>query len=423
MLNAFVLLSFIVLCVTLVIDAKMHRLSDLIGVAVYYNLLFLIGAGLYLIYFQALSNSYLDGIDYRSVMPWAVMYFNVFIVTFIAVSRLVCWKVLSVTKNSCDFDIVRGRKFVLATYLIFVVVVLLLVFSENAPIKSLFTGDFSNIALAILRSDASHGSGIIENVKTELIKNFLPLLFPIGIALFFERLITVLPLIVSGIVSLISLMWFVEKASVVYFALSIVCVVFMYRPKLLRISAQTVIFSAVTICFLLLMFFFVYSKQVDSEGYGYLIDIFEHRFSTQSVGYILSLLYFPDDLRFRGLAGISNILARISGEEFQSVYACLIDYIEPEFASISGSMSSFSGGDAWGLFGYSGLIMAPLICGIYYGAANSAFYSSRMRVLLFPLTITLFYKPILASSFFGFLFPVGFAQILIGYWAFLKVVK
>ncbi|HNY30989.1 MAG TPA: hypothetical protein PKO15_08880 [Fibrobacteria bacterium] len=422
-MDAFVILSFCLLAIVLVLDAKMHRVSDLIGIAIYYNLLFLIGIGLYAIYFGLISNSYLDDIDYGSVMPWAVMYFNVFIVVFLAVSRLVCRGVLNVAKNGDGFDVLIGRKFKNITYLLFFGLLILFAISENAPLKSLFTGDLSNIALAVLRSDASHGGGFFDKVKTELIKNFLPLLFPIGIALYFERRILILPLIVSGIVSLVSLMWFIEKASVVYFALSIVCVVFMYRPSALRVSMQSAVFLGITFFFLAFMFYFVYAKQVNSEGFGYLLDIFEHRFSTQSVGYILSFLYFPEELRFRGLAGISNMLARFSGEDFQSVYACLIDYIEPEFASISGSMSSFSGGDAWGLFGYPGLIIAPLVCGVYYGVANSAFYSRRLRFLVFPLTITLFYKPILASSFFGFLFPVGFTQLLIGYWAFAKVVK
>lgn len=410
------------------VQKKIFFKLDLISFAVFFNVIFLILIPLLLFRFFDVSNSYFDGVEAKSLLDlldWTIWVLCYFLFVFYWVSTQTALSVRRLYFNrtfKIDFNR-AGNALTLVSVLSLAALLGLLSSDESLPLRQLFSGKASAFELAISRSDFSQATTFFGILSKEIIKNYLPLLFPLMVAIKYEGWNThwtKIGLCSAFFVSFFSMLWAIEKIAIMYFAISIYCVQIAYGKKISR--AATFLMGFVLFVLVVLSFYLVYFSKIDEEGTGYLVDVFLHRATTQAVGYVLAFNYFPGQLDFKYLSGISGFLASLSGEQFSSVYGAVIDYAEPDFADISGAMSSFSMGDAWGLFGVVGVLICPFVLGLYYGLANSVVYT-RSKLPWLLLFVMLFSKPYIASGFYGFLYPVGFLSILIPYWIFLKFVR
>lgn len=396
---------------------------DLISFVIYFNLIFLIGFSLLLFNFSDVSNSYFDPYPVEKVMGFSLLAFFYFVVFFCYASKFFCHYFLvklDIDDNFFDLSKIYDVLVVLS-WLSFGFLIFHIVFGQNVAIKNFFSMNSTSLELATSRAETTQASGFLGVLVKELLKNYIPLLFPLLLMirrLGFRSKFLMTNLIIAFFASLIATAWFIEKASVVYFGFSILAVHLCFD---LNVSFGRILsYLSLLFFFLVGMFYFFYLNAVERDGVGYLIQILSHRFTTQVAGYVLALYVFPDYIDFRGISGISGFFASVAGDKFQSTYGILIDFLDPENAAISGAMSSFAVGDAWGLFGIWGVLISPFVCGVYYGLANLPF-KGRARVILMPLVIFLFSKPLLASGFYGFLYPIGMLSILLPYWLFLRM--
>lgn len=85
----------------------------------------------------------------------------------------------------------------------------------------------------------------------------------------------------------------------------------------------------------------------------------------------------------------------------------MIDYAVPEFADISGAMSSFAAGDAYGLFGWWGILIGPAFAAFFYFLFYYLTVAGNARFLFIGMYGLYFGNAYLASSFYSFVWPVG----------------
>ena len=120
-------------------------------------------------------------------------------------------------------------------------------------------------------------------------------------------------------------------------------------------------------------------------------------------------VHYFDSHDFLYLSGISNSLAALVGENFQSPYSLLIDFYVPEYAETSGALSSFAVGEAYALFGLIGVFLSGIIVGLYYSFFEATKHSNFLSVIFVGVYGLFFSHFYVASSFYGFLWPVGLA--------------
>ena len=151
-------------------------------------------------------------------------------------------------------------------------------------------------------------------------------------------------------------------------------------------------------------YFVIYKDKATT--FGYIVEIVEHRLMSQGVGSVMAFDYFYDR-NFLGVSGISNLMASMSNADFKSTYGLLIDYYVPETENVSGAMSSFAAGDAYGLFGWFGVTISGLVIGLFF-AFLTATSASRFLSAVFCGAFGVYYSHFfVASSFYGFLWPIG----------------
>lgn len=211
-------------------------------------------------------------------------------------------------------------------------------------------------------------------------------------------------LTISVIMGVIAGVWYFEKSSLVFYIAGFLGV-WLFSGR--KIPAR-ILFGYLLIGLLLVlgMYFLTYRDKVD--GWSYLSDIFIHRFTTQSVGVAMAFEWYPSRLAMKGFSGVSSILANLSGEQFSSVYGDIIDEAVPQFADISGAMSSFAVGDAYGLFGWLGVLISPVILAAYYASVEYSRYVGGLSLLMAPIYGYFFSSFFVASSFYSFIWPIGF---------------
>lgn len=204
------------------------------------------------------------------------------------------------------------------------------------------------------------------------------------------------------ILSINSAIFFFEKSGIVALFFGYLAVYLMTGG---RLKVRTVLMLiAGGLGSIILMYIVVYqSRIVDND---YLYNIIFARTLTQSVGSIMSVEYFSTH-DVVGVAGISDMWASLVGEDFQSPYGMLIDYYVPETKQTSGSLSSFAAGEAYGLFGYFGVVFGGALTALYYSFFS---FTARNRSLAFfgIGNYAIFFGNIyLASGFYSFMWPVG----------------
>ncbi|MCE6964805.1 oligosaccharide repeat unit polymerase [Enterobacter sp. MW07] len=269
----------------------------------------------------------------------------------------------------------------------------------KAGVWGLFNSSMSEINES--RHMLSSGGGILSFNKI-LVQSWIPILsytiFYMHLTHHKERLLTIFSFVLGALAAV----FFFEKSTLFFFLLGYIAV-YLYAGR--KISL-TIIFSAFITAIIVVSFMYIITYGDRISGSDYLLDIIIHRTATQSVGSVMALNYFENHDYFY-LSGISNMLASLTGEKFRSVYSALIAYYDPENADISGSLSSFAAGEAYGLFGYPGIIFGGVIVGIFYAFLEASKYAKNLS-LLFVGFYGLYYSHFyIASSFYSFIWPIG----------------
>lgn len=199
-------------------------------------------------------------------------------------------------------------------------------------------------------------------------------------------------------------------ASIYYFEKSMLFVnflgffsIYIYAGNKIKIK-HIIIILVSAILSIFAMFILTYQDMILDNRY--LIDIFIHRFMTQCAGSIMAIDYFSVNDKL-GFAGVSHLWASAFGNTFQSVYAFLIDHYVPESKDISGSLSSFAVGDAFGLFGFFGVFISGIIVGVYYSFLEATKNSKFLSYIFVGFYGVYFSHSYIASGFYSFVWPVG----------------
>ena len=329
----------------------------------------------------------------------------VFIVMFFMTYRL-AFPVFSTLVSRVSLDISYSRLIFLlscGSVVIFAFVVLLS-YRYSTGVFAFIAGlDYHSVA--VKRNELSQGGGILK-----LNKLFMKSWVPMHSYLFFY-VICLLPsirpmhkffLAVSVVSGVFASLFFLEKAVLFLYVFGFVGV-YVYAGRSLKV--YYIVFSfLLALALVSIMYMLTYGDRI--VDFVYLKNIILHRVMTQSVGSVMAFDYFST-FEFKGMAGVSNFWASLNNEVFSSPYADIIKYYVPETADISGALSSFVTGEAYGLFGLYGVFASGMIIAFWYAFFEATKYSKALSVIFVGVYGLYFSHPYVASSFFGFVWPLG----------------
>ena len=291
---------------------------------------------------------------------------------------------------------------------IFLLYFVLITLAYDASIVGILK--FNLEELNLRRTQLAQGGGFLSFNKV-IIKQWIPMLaymwyyvyltekkLPLGQRVLFYCTVAM---------SLLASVWYFEKSIIAFHLLGFVGT-YVFAGRTLK---KKVVLAAIGASILLVssMYIAIYqSKIVDSK---YLFNILVHRATSQCVGSIMAIDYYSMNTP-EGYAGVSNLWASAVGERFQSPYSKIIDHYIPETQEISGSLSSFVTGEAFGLFGLFGVVFSGIIIAIYYAFFEASKHSEFTAYLIVPLYAVIFSHFYVASSFYSFMWPVGFVYAL-----------
>lgn len=136
---------------------------------------------------------------------------------------------------------------------------------------------------------------------------------------------------------------------------------------------------------------------------------------TQISGLYYCFDIFPEKLPFIGFSSTGRFIHEILGLHFSPDYGLLVRYLTVKGAGISGSgqYTTMFLGEAWSNFGYIGLIISPIVVGLFIQSINIFF----LKLPKSPLTVGIYTQlainfPIL-SGFRSFYYPAWVLEYLI----------
>ena len=262
--------------------------------------------------------------------------------------------------------------------------------------------------LEVMRAKYTQGGGFFSLNKI-ILKSWLPMLSYLSFYLYLKnplkyKRVDKFILKIALSLGLLSSVWFFEKSVVFFYLLGLVSIYVYSGRRLNKKFSMIIPFAALGLVSLM----YILVNQDKIQDSNYLLDILLHRTSSQATGSVMAVHYF-DSHDFLYLSGISNSLAALVGENFQSPYSLLIDFYVPEYAETSGALSSFAVGEAYALFGLIGVFLSGIIVGLYYSFFEATKHSNFLSVIFVGVYGLFFSHFYVASSFYGFLWPVGLA--------------
>ncbi|WP_156459738.1 MULTISPECIES: hypothetical protein [unclassified Mesorhizobium] len=326
-----------------------------------------------------------------------MIFYKIFLMANKALFRNVEWRI----------NLTRFKKLLALVTVISCAAMVYYMFYLGSGVVAIFSGFVADDGNQI-RASLNQGNRFFQATKI-LATVWVPMLSFSWFWLFLNRKESVsgiyrLIAILSIILALFASMWALEKSKMVFYILGLIGV-WIYSGRPIKVI-YWIIFIGISLFLISVAYILTYGDRIGDSSY--LFDILEHRIMSQSVGSILAFDLYPHTLPFKGLAGISNSLAAIVGERFSSPYADIIDYMVPENTDISGAMSSFAAGEAYALFGFGGVIVAPIVTAFYFGSLEATKGARDSGVFWAPLYALFFSNPYLASTVYSFFWPIGF---------------
>lgn len=342
---------------------------------------------------------------------YAAIAATTFILTF-----LLSYKIFLPVFNSFTSKFQQSINYKLLVYILsclsFISFIIIIIVSYKYQTGIFFTSASGHVEASETRHLLSQGSGFLKLNKI-FIKSWVPITSYIFLYLYLKQRIefsktNTFMMYLSILNGILASIFFLEKAILFIYVFGFIGI-YTYSGRSLKKQHMplAVIFAILSIA---AMYLVTYGNRVD--GLSYLYNIIIHRTATQSVGSVMAFDYF-NQFEFKGMAGVSNFWAALTHSNFSSPYSDIIKYYDSENASISGAMSSFAAGEAYGLFGILGIFFSGFIVSFYLAFFESSKNSNFLSILFVGFYAIYFSQPIVASSFYSFVWPIGFIYDLI----------
>lgn len=209
----------------------------------------------------------------------------------------------------------------------------------------------------------------------------------------------------SGIIAIICALWSGAKSPIATLLLGYLGVYLAYSFNN-KLKLSTIIIFASVFLGLILLMYALTTLNTDSTIFDN-FQVAQKRLFTQAGGVAYSFYMYPNFLDFKYFNGISSFLSALNGSQFSSVYGDLIDNAAPEYSDISGALSSFAAGDAYGLFDWYGIIWGPIFASFFYCLFYYLGAEGNIKHVFIGIYAVYFGNAYLASSFYSFVWPVG----------------
>lgn len=349
--------------------------------------------------------------DYIKIAAYSAAYFIIVFIFFYRIFMIFFKRTFQKDRTYVPINIYMFflKCFTLVAFISFFALML----HFNSGVLSLFSQG-NSAEIAARRAQLSQGRGILLSSTRVLVKSWVP-----GIAyLWFFLYLThkrsfktndFIFLYSALFVGILASIWYLEKAVIFFYVFGFMGI-WVYSGRCLKfrgLGYMTVLAVILIYCMYALTGF---RQFVDFKAFK---AIFLHRMTSQVAGAPLAFDLYSNVFGFRYLGGISRLLAELQGVSFQSVYGFVIDYYDPQNADVSGAVSSFVTGEAYGLFGIIGVIISPVVVSIYYSLFEASKFSSALSLIFVPMYGIFYSHFMLASSFYPFLWPVGFVYFLL----------
>lgn len=218
----------------------------------------------------------------------------------------------------------------------------------------------------------------------------------------YQRFLCILFFAIFIIIGVLASISGFEKSRLAFFLIGLIGI-WIYAGG--RVNIAVWIVAALASLILVALGYLIYGS---AASLPYLAQAIVHRTSTQAVGAILAFDWYPKIMPFKGLAGLSSFLADLLHQHFSTPYADIIDRWDPANAATSGSMASFATGEAYGLFGWFGVLISPVVAALYFGALEATKRAKAIQPICASAYGLFFGMPFLATGFYSFFWPVGF---------------
>jgi oligosaccharide repeat unit polymerase len=265
----------------------------------------------------------------------------------------------------------------------------------------------SDLDSSIIRAELSYGGTGFLVINKLIISTWTPIFCYFYYYIYLKRIIFVgikekIFLVLMVITGILSAIYFLQKATLFLFLFGFLGI-YIYSGRKINFIVLG-IFIIIGIFIISIFYLISYGDKI--LGIEYLFNIITHRIMTQSVGSVMAFDYFSiNDMK--GMSGVSNIWASAFGDKFSSPYSDIIKYYDPQFADISGAMSSFVTGEAFGLFGWFGVFISGILIGLWYSFFEATKNSRLFSLIFVGIYGIYFSSPVIASSFYSFIWPVG----------------
>jgi len=137
---------------------------------------------------------------------------------------------------------------------------------------------------------------------------------------------------------------------------------------------------------------------------------------TQIAGMYLSFTYFPQIHDYVGFASIGGSFSGLFGIEDSSdrVARIIMAIFNPEGVSdgVAGVVNSYYLAEAWGNFGIAGVIIAPLVVGLWFVLINLFEFGAEKTIFSRAIVIFFTLKLPLGGGINDFLFSIGLIYVL-----------
>jgi hypothetical protein len=395
------------------VDVSFWRLN-LLNIVFYRDfLIFTVVSSLYWLSYDRFNNHYVMQVLSKEHIYYALMSSTIFM--FLFYLSIYPWKLaLNGVANKMLKINIYNYIFLLKIWTWIIFLLLFINYKLDAPPFAGLFQDLSAIELAVLRHEGS------QNAVFKILRHsWIPCTFYCWAYIYHSRkkykiekkLLAKLRFYVgfSLLLGVIASIWAIQKSLVASFLLGWLGIYLLASNKKLNLK----LLSLPVLVFVITIFSFYYFLANDVQNLDSIFEVIVNRFFAQAAGVAYAFFAFPDIFEFKYISGISNFLASVTGEKFSSPYADLINHADPVHAEISGAMSSFVAGEAYGLFGWFGVFLGPFFVAFWYALFAVGSENNNTSVMFVGQYGLFFGNAYMASSFYSFLWPVGFAYSMI----------
>ena len=289
---------------------------------------------------------------------------------------------------------------IIKLWLLFLSLIMILMYFQNPPVLTKLFQGATALDISIARSEVG-GNNFFKIVRN----TWVPAASYTMLYFYSRNKNLIYWLLFSILLAIICSVWSGAKSMLASLMLGYLGVYIISKNNIKISNAKILFYASIFIAFIIFMYYITTLNT--GSTFDIILTTAKYRFFGQAGGVGYAFYIYPTFMEHKYFTGISSFLSSLSATQFSSVYADLIDYAVPEFADISGAMSSFAAGDAYGLFGWWGIIIGPLFVAFFYYLFHYMSIKGNARVLFIGMYGLYFGNAYLASSFYSFVWPVG----------------